>query len=97
MGADYSVYGIAGSSQLLVCSWELAMAKQASYGKVFGAHIGGPQMVEAQVTWTDGERFVGSASSGHAIVIDSDRERNTATGPMELVLIGLCETARQQT
>lgn len=50
----------------------------------------GTQMVEAQVTWTDGERFVGNASSGHAIVIDSDRERNTATGPMELVLIGLC-------
>ena len=47
-------------------------------------------MVEAQVTWTDGERFVGSASSGHAIVIDSDRDRNTAPGPMELVLIGLC-------
>lgn len=47
-------------------------------------------MVEAQVTWTDGERFVGSASSGHAMVIDSDRERNTAPGPMELVLIGLC-------
>ena len=47
-------------------------------------------MVEAQVSWTDGERFVGSASSGHAIVIDSDRERNTAPGPMELVLIGLC-------
>ena len=35
-------------------------------------------MVEAQITWTDGERFVGSASSGHAMVIDSDRERNTA-------------------
>src|SRR5437660_8557762 len=47
-------------------------------------------MVEAQVIWTDGERFVGNASSGHAMVIDSDRERNTATGPMELVLIGLC-------
>ena len=47
-------------------------------------------MVEAQVTWSDGERFVGSASSGHAIVIDSDRQRNTAPGPMELVLIGLC-------
>jgi putative redox protein len=47
-------------------------------------------MVEAQITWTDGERFVGNASSGHAIVIDSDRERNTAAGPMELVLIGLC-------
>ncbi len=47
-------------------------------------------MVEAQVTWTDGERFVGNASSGHAMVIDSDRQRNTAAGPMELVLIGLC-------
>ena len=32
-------------------------------------------MVEAQVTWTDGERFVGNASSGHAIVIDADRQR----------------------
>ncbi len=47
-------------------------------------------MVEAQVSWTDGERFVGNAGSGHAIVIDSDRQRNTAAGPMELVLIGLC-------
>jgi putative redox protein len=47
-------------------------------------------MVEAQATWTDGERFVCNASSGHAIVVDSDRQRNTATGPMELVLIGLC-------
>lgn len=47
-------------------------------------------MVEARVNWIDGERFAGSASSGHALVIDSDRKRNTATGPMELVLIGLC-------
>ncbi|HKD82784.1 MAG TPA: OsmC family protein [Candidatus Angelobacter sp.] len=47
-------------------------------------------MVEAQVTWTDGERFLASASSGHAIVVDADRQRNTAPGPMELVLIGLC-------
>ena len=31
-----------------------------------------------------------SASSGHAIVVDSDRQRNTAAGPMELVLMGLC-------
>ena len=46
--------------------------------------------VEAQVTWADGERFVASASSGHAMVIDSDRQRNTAAGPMELVLMGLC-------
>jgi putative redox protein len=47
-------------------------------------------MVEAKLNWTDGERFVASASSGHAIVIDSDRQRNTAAGPMELVLMGLC-------
>ncbi|MCI0356154.1 MAG: OsmC family protein [Acidobacteria bacterium] len=47
-------------------------------------------MVEASVNWTDGERFVGMASSGHALVVDSDRQRNTGTGPMELVLIGLC-------
>lgn len=47
-------------------------------------------MVEAKLNWVDGERFVASASSGHAVVIDSDRERNTAPGPMELVLLGLC-------
>ncbi len=47
-------------------------------------------MVEARLNWVDGERFVGSASSGHAMVIDSDRQRNTGAGPMELVLIGLC-------
>lgn len=47
-------------------------------------------MIEAQVHWIDGERFAGSASSGHAIVIDADRKRNTAAGPMDLVLTALC-------
>ncbi len=47
-------------------------------------------MVEAKLNWVDGERFVGSASSGHAIVVDADRQRNSAAGPMELVLVGLC-------
>ena len=47
-------------------------------------------MVEARLTWTDGERFVASAGSGHALVIDSDRRRNTAAGPMEMVLMALC-------
>jgi putative redox protein len=47
-------------------------------------------MTEATLNWIDGERFAASASSGHALVIDSDRERNTATGPMEMVLLGLC-------
>lgn len=50
----------------------------------------GGKMVEAKINWIDGERFVGTASSGHSIVIDSDRVRNTANGPMELVLVGLC-------
>lgn len=47
-------------------------------------------MVEARVQWTDGERFIGSAASGHGIVIDADRQRNSAAGPMELVLLALC-------
>lgn len=47
-------------------------------------------MVEARANWTDGERFVAIATSGHSLVVDSDRQRNTAPGPMELVLIGLC-------
>ena len=47
-------------------------------------------MVEASAKWTDGERFVGSGSSGHALVMDADRQSNTAPGPMELVLIALC-------
>jgi len=47
-------------------------------------------MVEAQAVWHDGERFVVKASSGHALVVDSDRISNTAAGPMELVLIALC-------
>lgn len=47
-------------------------------------------MVEAKVNWIDGERFASIASSGHALVIDSDRGRNTAPSPMELVLMGLC-------
>lgn len=47
-------------------------------------------MVEARVNWIDGERFAAIASSGHGFIIDSDRERNTASGPMELVLMGLC-------
>jgi putative redox protein len=46
-------------------------------------------MIEAGVSWADNERFLGSASSGHAIVIDGGKEK-TANSPMELVLIALC-------
>ena len=44
---------------------------------------------EAIVRWTDGIQFVGTPSSGHAITIDADRARNSAVGPMELLLLGL--------
>ena|SRR5438309_4656523 len=47
-------------------------------------------MVEARVQWTGGERFVASASSGHALVVDSSSQTKSASGPMELVLIALC-------
>src|SRR5260370_7413241 len=46
-------------------------------------------MMEASLNWTDKDRFVGSATSRHAIVIDAGTEK-TANSPMELVLLGLC-------
>ena len=46
-------------------------------------------MIEASLTWTDKDRFVGSATSRHAIVIDAGAEK-TANSPMELVLLALC-------
>jgi len=45
-------------------------------------------MTEAKAVWIDQHRFVGEASSAHAIVVDGDRK--SAASPMELVLIGLC-------
>lgn len=47
-------------------------------------------ITKAEAEWKDGERFVAIGSSGHSFVIDSDRQRNTAPGPMEFVLISLC-------
>ncbi len=39
--------------------------------------------------WTDKERFLGEANSGHAVVMDAG-EPKTASTPIELVLIALC-------
>ena len=50
-------------------------------------------MIEATVAWTDHERFLGAATSGHALVIDAASNKTsekTANSPMELVLLGLC-------
>jgi putative redox protein len=46
-------------------------------------------MIEAAVSWTDNERYVGSATSRHSIVLDTAAEKS-ANSPMELVLIALC-------
>ena len=46
-------------------------------------------MIEAHALWTDNDRFVGQASSGHALVVDTGAEKS-ASSPVELVLIALC-------
>jgi putative redox protein len=46
-------------------------------------------MIAASVNWTDNDRFVGSASSRHSIMMDTAAGK-TANSPMELVLLGLC-------
>jgi putative redox protein len=46
-------------------------------------------MITAKAIWTDKERYIGEASSHHAIVMDTASEK-TASTPMELVLIALC-------
>ena len=46
-------------------------------------------MISAKAIWTDKERYIGEASSHHALVMDTASEK-TANTPMELVLIALC-------
>jgi putative redox protein len=46
-------------------------------------------MITGKAIWTDKERYLGEASSHHAIVMDTAAEK-TANTPMELVLIALC-------
>ncbi len=46
-------------------------------------------MITAKAIWTDKERYIGEATSHHAIVMDTATEK-TASTPMELVLIALC-------
>jgi putative redox protein len=46
-------------------------------------------MINATASWTDHDRFVAQASSGHALVVDAGQNK-TASSPVELVLIGLC-------
>jgi len=46
-------------------------------------------MIEAKAIWTDKDRFLGEATSGHALVMDAGQVKTAGT-PMELVLIALC-------
>jgi putative redox protein len=46
-------------------------------------------MVEARAIWTDKDRFLGEATSGHALVVDAG-DTKSASSPIELVLIALC-------
>jgi putative redox protein len=45
-------------------------------------------MTEASATWIADQRFEGTSSSGHKIIVDGDHK--SGNSPMELVLIGLC-------
>lgn len=45
--------------------------------------------MNASATWVSEDRFIGVASSGHAVVVDAS-ETKLGSSPLELVLIGLC-------
>lgn len=49
-------------------------------------------MQTAIVKWAGEQQFVAATPSGHAVPFDADRERNTAPGPMEMLLgaLGAC-------
>lgn len=46
-------------------------------------------MPEVRVILADERLFIGHSPSGRAIVIDADRERDSAPGPMQLLLLAL--------
>lgn len=46
-------------------------------------------MSTATVRWVGGQKFIGADDSGHEVPFDSDRESNTAPGPMDMVLMAL--------
>jgi len=46
-------------------------------------------MQTATVVWVNEQQFIANMPSGHAIPIDADRTRNSAPGPMELLLAAL--------
>jgi putative redox protein len=49
-------------------------------------------MPEAKVRWVEADEFLVHTPSGHGIVFDCDRKRNSGPGPMEMLLgaLGVC-------
>lgn len=49
-------------------------------------------MQTATIKWTGEQQFVAAMPSGHAVSFDADRKRNTAPGPMDMLLgaLGAC-------
>ena len=45
--------------------------------------------MNAFARWTENDRFVGAAASGHEVVMDAGSDK-TAVSPVEMVLIALC-------
>jgi putative redox protein len=46
-------------------------------------------MQTAKIRWIDKDLFLATTPSGHAVPFDSDRQRNAAPGPMEMLLASL--------
>jgi len=46
-------------------------------------------MQTASVKWIGDQKFSATSPSGHKVAFDSDRDTNTAPGPMEMVLMAL--------
>ena len=46
-------------------------------------------MQTARVNWVGKEQFLAVSPSGHGVPLDSNRESNTAPGPMEMLLVAL--------
>lgn len=47
------------------------------------------QTKTARIQWIGKQQFVAVGPSGHAVAMDSDRDANTAPGPMEFLLLAL--------
>ncbi len=46
-------------------------------------------MQTATIRWAGEEKFLAVSPSGHAVPLDSDRQSNSAPGPMEMLLVAL--------